>query len=267
MASAAQVRALLERTSLPSGLVDDLVGTAAPLWLSSEPAAVLAGDLALCHPPLAPGEVRAMLHPLPATGTARLGVVAADRVGLLAASTAALAAFGLSVISASATTWPHRDLALQRVIVGGGGEATPSRTDWLTGTDWDAVGEKLRSVLGRKEWVTPPFTPAPPVDVEAVPQGGGQTLVSIQAPDRIGLLWATARWFETHSCNIVVARAMAARGVGVGTFLVAGDVDGAALAAHLSGEAPSNSPAPADAAASSSRRFGRWARRSLVKGA
>ena len=63
----------------------------------SERPAVLAADLALCHPPLAPDEVRAVARPMEAPSTFRVTVVATDRPGLLADTAAALAEEDMTV--------------------------------------------------------------------------------------------------------------------------------------------------------------------------
>src|SRR5258708_24102196 len=89
MATAADVRDLLRGTSLPSGLIDLLVEGAAATWLMGESAEVLAADLALCHPPLAEGEVRAVVNEAGGEGRTRPTVVAAHRLGPLALVAAA----------------------------------------------------------------------------------------------------------------------------------------------------------------------------------
>src|SRR5581483_193117 len=101
MATTAEVRDLLATTSLPGALVDELLEQASAAWLVGEPAEALAADLALCHPPLADAEVRAVVHPTAAPGTWRVCIVAEDRPGLLARAAGVLAAGGLTVLSAS----------------------------------------------------------------------------------------------------------------------------------------------------------------------
>ena len=59
MATITELREGLQATTVPSDIADCLIKHASPLWLSSENAALLAGDLALCHPPLKRHEVRA----------------------------------------------------------------------------------------------------------------------------------------------------------------------------------------------------------------
>jgi hypothetical protein len=108
----AELRSLLRRTKIPTRVVTRLLTAASPLWMMSERPSVLAADLALCHPPLGTGEVRAVARPMEDPATFRLTVVAADRPGLLADSAAALAEQGLMVLSASVATWAEGDIAL-----------------------------------------------------------------------------------------------------------------------------------------------------------
>src|ERR1700738_19872 len=110
--TAAELRRLLDRTTLPTALVEDLVRDAPDLWLSSNTSPVLAADLALCHPPLGPSEVRARGVPFADGSSWRLTVVAHDRAGLLADTAAALAASTHSVTMASVATWSGLDIAL-----------------------------------------------------------------------------------------------------------------------------------------------------------
>src|SRR4051794_41869486 len=112
MATTAEVRDLLSATTLPPDLVDDLLGEASAAWLLGESACTLAGDLALCHPPLGKAEVRAVVQPTTVPGTSRLCVVANDRPGLLAGIAGAVAIHGLTITAVSATLWPGRGLAL-----------------------------------------------------------------------------------------------------------------------------------------------------------
>lgn len=88
---AAEVASVLRRTRVPQLTVRTLLRDAPPLWLMSESAPILAGDLALCHPKPRKGEVRAVARPIESSGAVRLTVVAADRPGLLADSAAVLA--------------------------------------------------------------------------------------------------------------------------------------------------------------------------------
>jgi UTP:GlnB (protein PII) uridylyltransferase len=63
----------------------------------------------------------------------------------------------------------------------------------------------------------------------------GQSLVTVEAPERVGLLWVTASWFGDHQLNVEAAHLDARGRLAVDLFLIDGkpDVDG--LAAHLAG--------------------------------
>ena len=229
MATTAAVRALLAPTSLPDRLVDDLLAEASAIWLMGESAEVLASDLVLCHPPLAPEEVRAVAMPTDNPSTWRLTVAGHDRPGLLAGLAGALADSQLSIVDATATVLPGAGIALQRVT------AVHSQGRLMERADWDAVGIRLQAVLGRREPVRASFVPTPPVTVDSQPQDSGRVLVTIKAPDRVGLLWAVAAWFEGHGANVEAYRAASEVGVATDTFVVVGACDGAALAAAIGG--------------------------------
>jgi predicted amino acid-binding ACT domain protein len=229
MATTGAVRTLLAPTSLPSDLVDELLAEASTVWLMGEPAEVLAGDLVLCHPPLAPEEVRAVASSTANPNAWRLTVAAHDRPGLLAGVGGALADQDLSITGASATVLPGPGIALQRVTaVHAGGRR-------MAQEDWDAVGRRLQAVLGRKEPVMATFTPIPPVTVDSQPQDSGRVLLTITAPDRVGLLWAVATWFESHGVNVEAYHARSELGVAKDTFLVVGSFDCAELGAAIGG--------------------------------
>jgi hypothetical protein len=229
MATAADVRELLTETSLPAGLVDALLAGAPATWLMGEPADVLASDLALCHPPLAEGEVRAVASETEEEGKARLTVVAPDRPGLLATVADALAAHGLWVTSVRGTAWADPRLALLSLFV----KADPVAAGEVP---WDAVGDELRGALRGGRDRPMQFRPTPPVEVTASPQEAGRSLVTLDAPEQLELLWAAARWFEDRGANIEAASIDSAKEVFHGTFLVAGPaLDPAGLAADLSG--------------------------------
>jgi hypothetical protein len=71
--------------------------------------------------------------------------------------------------------------------------------------------------------------------VEAQPQGLGRSVVTVQAPDGVGLLHAAAAWFEANGCNVEACRAGSAGSQARGVFIVVGPVDTAALARALGG--------------------------------
>jgi UTP:GlnB (protein PII) uridylyltransferase len=149
---------------------------------------------------------------------------------LLAALTAVLADQRLSIITASGTLLPSPGIALERVTVAQTG-GQPMSAD-----DWDALGRRLKAVLGRHEASPrPAFDPTPPVTVIAHPQELGRALVTVEAPDRIGLLWAVASWFSEHDCNIEACQATSVDGMANDKFLVTGACDWTALATAISG--------------------------------
>lgn len=243
-----------------------LVG-ASPLWLLGQSAEQVAGDLALCHPALRSGEIRAIAHPLEGGASHKVSVVAPDRPGLLAGTAGALAAHGLTITVATASTWPEVGVAVQRVVVE---PADPGRE-----VGWEAVGADLTASLAGGARLVVPFTPCPPVVVSCADHGADRAVVSIQAPDRVGLLWAIASWFEEHGCNIEVAKIDARAGTAVDTFVVHGagslgpdpslstrppwSLDADALAVHLAGRPEPSLPWPVAAGLSRGLALGRCA--------
>jgi predicted amino acid-binding ACT domain protein len=225
------VRKLLAPTSLPADLVDEFLAVS-PVWLMGQPAEQLAGDLVLCHPPLAPSEVRALARPTASPTMWTLTVATHDRPGLLAAVAGILADQRLSIVSAATTTLPGPAIALLRVM------AVHADGQGMTSDDWDTIGARLRAILGRQEGPPrPAFTPTPPVTVVAHPQDLGRALVTVEAPDRIGLLWAVASWFSENGCNVEACQARSEDGMAVDRLLVEGQGHWPDLAAALSGTA------------------------------
>jgi UTP:GlnB (protein PII) uridylyltransferase len=230
VATAAEITSLLAGRDVPPEVVEELVEGLPGTLLLDEPAEVLAADLALCHPPLAPSEVRVELRPADGDHARRVTVVAHDRPGLLAATAGALAERGLSVVSAGAATWEQRAMALMGVTV-----VDPERRAWGP-DDWALAADDVRAVTSGQRRPAVTFQPAGPVKVVASPVLDGHALVTVEAPDRIGLLWAIASWFEAGGYNMLAARLSDdGRGRALDTFLVdrAPDVDG--LLARLSG--------------------------------
>ena len=179
----------------------------------SERPAVLAADLALCHPPLAAAEVRAVARPMETPSTFRVTVVAADRPGLLADTAAALADEDLTVVSASVATWTDPDIALHSLTVVSTTAGDPR---------WDALGERLRRLATGSR---PPsrFAPTGRVTVTAVPQRTGPVRRSrSRGPDGLGLLEAISRWFAEHDVSIEAAEITTHDGTATDRFLVNG---------------------------------------------
>jgi pimeloyl-ACP methyl ester carboxylesterase/glycine cleavage system regulatory protein len=224
-ANTSQLRELLARTTVPRRVASRLLANVSPLWVLSESPAVLAADLALCHPKLAPNEVRAVARPLPTTNSYRLTVVAADRPGLLADTAATLAAEGVSIVAASVMTWPSEGLALHAVTV--------QSTTEFDSVRWATIGQRLREMASGTRPVFD-FVPSGRARVTHTGEGDGKAIVRVTAPDQLGLLAAACRWFAEHGGSIEAADITTVDGEAKDVFLVDGDVNTASLARHLS---------------------------------
>jgi predicted amino acid-binding ACT domain protein len=227
----ADVRTLLGATSLPGDVMTELIDGLAGMWLLNESAETLAEDLVHCHPPPESDEVKLAWRAADDSGW-RLTLVGRDRPGLLALTAGVLARAGLSVRTAGVTTWPTWSMALQGLTVD-----DPERREW--GNDeWARLGRELESAWRGEEHGPVPWKPGGEVKVMASPVATGENLVTVEAPDRVGLLWAIASWFHGRGINVEAASLGEREGVAVDTFLVDGgthlEVD--ALAAHLVGK-------------------------------
>jgi pimeloyl-ACP methyl ester carboxylesterase/glycine cleavage system regulatory protein len=212
----------LSTTSVPDDVAGRLLDTAPPLWLMSERAEVLAADLALCHPPLRVGEVRAVARRVTEPDGMRLTVAAGDRPGLLADSAAVLAHHAIPVRSASAASWPRAGLALHAFTVA----ATPDVADW------EHLGADLRAMAATGRVAATPAVRRGRASVQ-VSGAGDEVLVRVDALDRPGLLAATCRWLADQDVDIGALHAATHGEVASDVFLVHGSVDADALAAHL----------------------------------
>ncbi len=219
-----ELHTLLEATSLPEDCVKTLLADAAPLWLMSDPPSVLAADLALCHPSLGPHEVRAVARATGDAGSFRLTVVAHDRPGLLADTTAVLAAEGLSVTGASATTWVQSGLAMHALTV-------DAPEDFLSDS-WDLLARRLRSVTSDGPGFL--YEPGGRAHVRTTPQTLGRSLLSVTAPDQLGLLWRICHWLAEHDVTIEAARVTSTAGMAHDEFVVVGRFDPISLEEALS---------------------------------
>jgi glycine cleavage system regulatory protein/surfactin synthase thioesterase subunit len=224
---AGEVASLLGRTRFSSLTARALLREAPPLWVMSESAVTLAGDLALCHPKLRRAEVRAVARSIEDSSAVRLTVVATDRRGLLADSAAVLAMHEMSIFDASAATWPARRLALHSFVVECG--------DHLDDEAWASLGEDLRAMVADGSTVVPSLRPSPPVHITVQGAEGDRSLVRVVARDQLGLLSALCRWFALEGANIESLHARTADGMADDTFLVVGhvDADADALTRHL----------------------------------
>jgi len=232
VATVDEVRGVLAFSRVPRELSDELLDDAPELWLRGESPDVIAGDVALCHPPLATKELRVWCAPALIAGALRVSVLAYDRPGLLAATTGALAHAGLSVIQAAAMTWPSRHWALQRALVADA-KARSTRP-----VERDLLCAQLRAAVRDGPMGDARFAPTGPVQVEATPAPGGRHVLRVLAPDRPGLLWAISAWLERSNCNVLVARATPAGLQADDSFLVDGQPNADELWAYLSDVAP-----------------------------
>jgi glycine cleavage system regulatory protein len=232
VASVSEIKGLLLATTVPEAIIDELLDHASALWLMSSPASLLAGDLVLCYPTIGPEEVRAVAHPL-SDGTVRLTVVARDRPGLLADTAGLLASQGLSVASASAMTSIGSDLAPELALH----SLTIADCD-LTQPGWDDLSARLRR-LGQEGSPPVTFVPTGRAVVTSSPSGMGRSVVTVTAPDQVGLLWAVCRWFADHEVSIEAAYvghsvgSVGSAGQVEDHFVVIGQPDARALAARL----------------------------------
>ena len=193
---------------------------------------MLAADLVLCHPRVRPGEVRAVARQLPDGDRFRLTVVAQDRRGFLADTTAVLATAGVSVDRASVMTWPEHHLAVHALTVRSEGGIDAGL--------WEQVGARLQA--SAETPVRMLFRPSGRARVTTTGAGTGTSIVRVNAPDDIGLLSATCRWFADHGISIEAAGIDTANGIANDVFLIDADCDTRQLAAHLSRAPRRSSP-------------------------
>jgi hypothetical protein len=199
----------------------------------------LAADFGSVGVDIGPGRVHVSVMAL-SEKIWRVDVAAPDRRGLLAAAATVLADAGLDIVSGAAVTvpggaGPSQPLALQRFDVALVG-APP---------DWDAVTLRLQDRLSSAA----PSLPGRPigagivtVDIEPLDvvtptaHDTDRIRITVQAPDRPGLLWLVAAWLEANGCDVQVALLSSADGVVDDVLIVTGDVDAGKLEAHLRGD-------------------------------
>jgi len=215
--------------SLPADVVGPLVSGLSGLWLLTEPPDVLADDLACCHPPPPPGEVRVIIRRPGGPDRARLTVVAADRPGLLSTTAGVIASFGLAVTEAVATTWPASHLALQALTV-----EDPQRRAWSV-ERWDRLAERVRDVMSGGPVPAVVWRPRGSARVSVERLDLEHSLLSVQAQDRVGLLWAIASHLCELRINIAAAGVQSEDCCAVDYFLLDGYPDAEELTAHLAG--------------------------------
>jgi UTP:GlnB (protein PII) uridylyltransferase len=230
VATVAEITTLLSEQDVPPDVAEELIEGLPGTLVLDEPAEVLAADLALCHPAPGPAEVRVRLRPLDGGEAQRITVVARDRPGLLAASAGALAGMGLSVVAVGAATWERQALALQGITV-----VDPRHRPWEP-HDWEKVRAEVDAVIRGAHRPAIRYRRRGPVKVVASPVLDGHTLVTYEAPDRVGLLWAITSWLSSGGYNVLAARLRDVRpGVAGGTLVVDRQPDVNALVRHLAG--------------------------------
>jgi predicted amino acid-binding ACT domain protein len=153
--------------------------------------------------------------------------VAHDRPGLLADTAGLLAAQGLSVASASAMSWTGSDLGPDLAL-----HSLNVADCYLTQAGWDELSARLRG-LGHEGSPPVSFTPARRAVVTSSPSAMGRSVVTVTAPDQIGLLWAICQWFADHEVSIEAAHAGGSGSRVEDHFVVIGQPDARALAARL----------------------------------
>jgi pimeloyl-ACP methyl ester carboxylesterase/predicted amino acid-binding ACT domain protein len=224
-ASTSELRLLLRDTSVPRRVVSRLLRGVSPLWVLSAPPAVLAADLALCHPRLGADEIRAVARPITSGNRFRLTVVGHDRAGFLADTSAVLAREDVWVEGASVATWPDRRLALHALTVRSTGELDADR--------WGRIGKQLREVAAGDQRRMR-YVPSGQASVTLTGEGDGRSVVRVTAPDRLGLLSAITRWFADHDLSVDAANISTVDGIAKDVFLIEGTCDVDQLARHLS---------------------------------
>ncbi len=230
------LRQALAATTIPKQRLTRLLDGLSQHWLLSAPAEVLAGDLSLCHPLLAPDEVRVVVRPVEGEVAHRVTVLARNRPGLLADTTAVLASEGLSVLTASVQTWSDRGIAMHSLTVAPGESASSSGTGGVEeclDDRWEDVARQLRAATGERREV-PTFVARGRVDVEVTGVADDATIVAITGPDRLGLLSDVCRWFADHDVSVDAASVSTVGWSVHDVFVVDGAFDPVAMSRALS---------------------------------
>jgi glycine cleavage system regulatory protein/surfactin synthase thioesterase subunit len=224
-ARSAEMLELIKGSRLAQRPTRAMLRSAPPLWLMSEPPALLIGDLALCHPSLNPNEVRAIARPIEGSSSVRLTIVTSDRKGLLADSAAVLSANNLSISHASAATWRSQKIALHSFTVRNGAD--------LNDASWNALGDDLRRMATGANVPALELLRVGPLRVTMHGTGAGRSLLEVTARDRVGLLALLCTWLADLDVNIESMHARTVNGTAHDTFLIAGNLDEKALLSRV----------------------------------
>lgn len=190
--------------------VEAFLASAPPAYLLWAQPADAPRDLRLVRPRPAPEEARVDVRPGPSPGTWLVMVGAVDRLGLLAGISGALSLAGLSIVSARAFT-TEDGLALDAFVVRGtheddlaaerGERFEELLRSALTG-EVD-LSERLRAAHGHRR----PGARSVPVSVR-MDHGASDftTVVEVEAPDRVGLLYDLARSLGEEGVDVHSAK-------------------------------------------------------------
>ena len=180
------------------------------LYVLAVPPEEAAAHFSLIAPALGSREVRTAASPGARSGTWELTVVATDRPGLLARMAGSLALSGLSILSAQAFT-TEDGVAIDLFVV------EPAFHGEIEEERWRTVRHTLRKALeGRlsleyrvreKRRHYPQPQVEVPTEVRVLNDVSDvATVVEVEAPDRLGLLFDLARTFEELDLDVSLAK-------------------------------------------------------------
>jgi UTP:GlnB (protein PII) uridylyltransferase len=158
--------------------------------------------------------------------TVRLTVAAQDRRGLLGDTTGVFAHHGLCITDASAATWTKQHLALHALTV--------DNAVQIDATEWDQLGDNLRTICAAGHQERPDFVPLGHATVTVYGNQRQRTLIRILAPDQIGLLSTICYWFADHDLSVESLQAATDGETAHDIFLIKGSCRAQDLARHLS---------------------------------
>jgi [protein-PII] uridylyltransferase len=180
------------------------------LYLLAVPPEEVAAHFSLLSPALGSRDVRTAARAGERAGTWEVTVVAADRPGLLARMAGSLALSGLSILSAQAFT-TEDGVAIDLFVV------EPAFHGDIDEERWRTVRHTLRKALeGRlsleyrvreKRRHYPQPRADVPSEVRVINDASEvATVVEVEAPDRLGLLFDLARTFEELHLDVLLAK-------------------------------------------------------------
>jgi [protein-PII] uridylyltransferase len=168
------------------------------------------GDIALVAPRPEPAEIRTSVRPGDRPGTYRVAIGAVDRLGLLALTAGSMTLSGLSILGAQAFT-TEDGLALDVFEVRGAFEQEVNQERWDRFRS--LITEALQGKLDLRERVhslRANYRPTPggiPVRVRVDQQASDfYTVVEVNAPDRLGLLFDLASAISQQELDVHVAK-------------------------------------------------------------